>query len=558
MKTHRRFLGLLLAVALLLSMASFASAEEQTVTTITLYPMDGNLTSGKLGGWMGDYLADNYGLAVEVWAYSDDKTNAILASGDLPDVMYVNDNIYETMINAGMLLNLEDYLEQMPHVMADEDLPVALNYVREYKSAGTGKLWFMPLQVGAVTGSGDETERYALRLNWEFYDGIGCPEVHTMWDLIPVVKEMLEKYPTGNPAGTNENKNYGTVLNSGSDAAYWGNAQMPYYWSGYVTDNLPYLLETNMVEGTYKSILDEDSKYHEILKWYNALYREGLMDPDSINLDRPTQKSKVDAGNVMLPSGTNPGWRSIYYQLMLDDTRIYYPNVNTYGVKGGIGINAKTAQVDACLKLFDVFASPDDYMVFRQGPEGEKWYIGEDGHVYMTEKNIQSVQDGTEFVFSDGSTYQLWNTAWIVSYGTETSYTDKDGNVLPCVMSAWKQYREITNANPTNLKWSEAIGHATWAEYLDAEGRYYRTSPLQDVSKFCSQPDDMMKLTNDAICDVVVAASWQMVYSESDEAFDALWTQMVSDSKGLGAEEIIQWRLDDLAVAKEKHDALLK
>lgn len=38
MKTTKRILGLLLALVMLLSAASFASAEEQKLTTITLYP----------------------------------------------------------------------------------------------------------------------------------------------------------------------------------------------------------------------------------------------------------------------------------------------------------------------------------------------------------------------------------------------------------------------------------------------------------------------------------------------------------------------------------------
>ena len=112
MKNTKRILGLLLALVMLLSMASFASAEEKKLDVITLYPQNGNLTSGKLSGWLGDYFAEKHGLEIEVWAYSDDKTNAILASGDLPDIMYVNENIYETMINSGMLLNLEGYLDQ--------------------------------------------------------------------------------------------------------------------------------------------------------------------------------------------------------------------------------------------------------------------------------------------------------------------------------------------------------------------------------------------------------------------------------------------------------------
>lgn len=552
-KNLNRFLGLLMAIMMVLPMFSFAAAEE--LTTITIYPKNGDLLSGVLDGYKGRFFAE-HGLRIEVWAYSDDKTNAILASGDLPDIMYLNDTILPTMIQAEMLLPLDEHLEKMPNVMARENLVPALNYAREYKSNDTGKLWYMPVNVGVADGSGDETERYAIRLNWEFYEGIGAPEVTNIWDLIPVVKQMLEAYPEGNPDGSNKSKNYGTVLNSGSDTTYWGNIQMPFYWSGYQVTELPYMLEADMIEGTYTSILNTESKYYESLKWYNAMYREGLIDPDSINLDRPTQKAKVDGGNVMLPTGTNPGWRPTYYQILLDDTRSYYPDYSTYGAVG-IGINAKTDKLDACLKFLDLIANADNYMPFRQGPEGWKWEFDENGNVVLTDAFIETIKAGTTMgPMADGEEFMLWNTPWITHYGEPTTLTDPKGNPIPCNINGWKEYQEISGTNPTYLKWKDRVGYATYNEWAASQGKYFNTSPIQDVSSFTSQPDDMTKLVMDALRDVVVTASWQMVYAETDEAFQAIWDQMVADCEGLGAQDIIDWRLEDLAAAKAKQDAL--
>ena len=114
------------------------------VPTITLYPRDANLMSGVVGGYKGDYFASR-GFNVEVWAYSDEKTNAILASGAMPDIMYIPTKNVDDMIESGMLLNLDSYLEQMPHVQSYEGLDTALNYVREYRSNGTGSVYVMPL-----------------------------------------------------------------------------------------------------------------------------------------------------------------------------------------------------------------------------------------------------------------------------------------------------------------------------------------------------------------------------------------------------------------------------
>ena len=117
----------------------------------------------------------------------------------------------------------------------------------------------------------------------------------------------MEAHPTdedGNPF-------YGTILNNGSDTNYFACIQQYDRWFGYDEWNLAYMLETNMAEGTVSSILNDGSKYYEGLKWYNEVYRRGLMDPDSINNDRPTQKAKVDAGYAVIPSGNLPGWRCV-------------------------------------------------------------------------------------------------------------------------------------------------------------------------------------------------------------------------------------------------------
>ena len=137
-KNLNRFLGLLMAIMMVLPMFSFAAAEE--LTTITIYPKNGDLLSGVLDGYKGRFFAE-HGLRIEVWAYSDDKTNAILASGDLPDIMYLNDTILPTMIQAEMLLPLDEHLEKMPNEMARANLVHALNYASEYKSTDTGKIW---------------------------------------------------------------------------------------------------------------------------------------------------------------------------------------------------------------------------------------------------------------------------------------------------------------------------------------------------------------------------------------------------------------------------------
>lgn len=540
--------------------ATAGKTGKDDITTISLYPADANISSGIIGGHKAEYLAEN-GLELEVWAYSDEKTNAILASGDMPDIMYVSKENLDTMIEAGMLLKLDDYLDQMPHVQSYEPMEQALNYVREYRSAGTGSVYCLPLSVGDSSTKvswSDSTERNAIKIRWDVYEEIGSPEINNMDDLIDVMEQMVKAHP----ADEDGTPYYGTVLNSGSDTNYFACMVMYYRWMGYDENQLRFLLETDMVNGTNKSILSQDSKYYEGLKWYNQVYRRGLMDPDSINNDRATQKTKVDHGYAMVPSGYLPGWAPKYYEYYMPGTNIFYSYNSAYGDPNKvIAINADTANVDACLKLLDMWSNPDACFRLINGRDGDFWYS--DGeNAYLTEDNLTYLKErgGNEQgrTYPDGEDATLWNTSFCVNTGAETSWKDGNGNHRVQRTSQWEEVMAITTDNATFDSWKKSTGYDTWKDWLAVEDAYESESVFDNVINFCSQPDDSMQLTLDAIRDVVVNASWKMVYSESDEQFEQIWDTMVSDCNGLNAESMIQWRLQDIENAKQIRDSLSK
>lgn len=569
-RTGKRLTALALAAAMAASLAACgaggesagkgsASETEDGVARISMYPADANLSSGVIGGHKGEYFAEN-GFELEVWAYSDEKTNAMLASGDLPDVLYVSKENLDTMIEAGMLLNLDEYLEDMPNVQAYEPMEEALNYMREFRSAGTGSVYGLPLGVGDSSTKvswTDSTERNAVKLRWDVYEEIGAPEISDMYDLIDVMEQMLEAHP----AAEDGTPFYGTVLNSGSDTTYWACMTLWYRWQGYDENQLPYLLEQNMADGTVSSILDKDSMYYQGLKWYNEVYRRGLMDPDSINNDRATQKAKVDAGYVMVPSGSLPGWAPNYYEYYIPGTNVYYNYGSAYGDANKIiAVNANTEHVDACLKLLDMWCDPDAYFRIINGPDGDFWYS--DGeNAFLTEDNLEYLREHqgsseNRTYPSTGEDANLWNTPFCVNTGEENSWLDGNGNHRVGRTTQWTEVMEITTDNENFANWKKTTGFNTWKDWLASENAYYSEGPLDNLINFCSQPDDSMQLTLDAVKDVVVNASWKMVYAESEEEFENIWEQMVSDCEGLGCTQIMEWRLEDIENAKEVRDSL--
>lgn len=526
---------------------------DKELSRVTVYPANATVASGVVGGFKGDILAD-YGVEAEIWAYSEERTNAILSSGDLPDVMVIPTDKLDVMIESGMLLQLDDYMDQLDKVTGSSMIMTAVNYVKEYRSNGTGNLYCLPLEVGEAQKD-VETGRNALRLNWPIYEKIGAPEIEDVWGLIPVMKQMLEASPESD---TGE-KCYGTFLNSGSDASYWGCMQMYFKWFGYEPTELPYLLEADMVNGKYDSILSTDSKYYEGLKWYNAVYQEGLMDPDSINNDRATQKAKVEKGHAaMVPSGTTPGWANTYLQYYLPETNIYVEHyTQPYGDSAYvIGISADSKNVEGALAFLNALADPDVLLQIHCGPEGDAWYV-EDGVAYLSDKAIECQKNSETYVLEDGESLDNWGMNFITGGGYLTSYVDKDGDTVGTGFGSWKEIIALSQDNENFKNWQKTTGgYVNWTELLEANNAYCLNSDLDYLSNFAAAPDDMMQLTIDAIRDTVVNASWKMVYAESDEKFEEIWDEMVSDCEALGAQDIIDWRLGELEAAKEKRDAL--
>ena len=288
------------------------------------------------------------------------------------------------------------------------------------------------------------------------------------------------------------------------------------------------------------------------LKWYNEVYRRGLMDPDSINNDRPTQKAKVDAGYAMVPSGNLPGWAPSYLEYYIPGSKIYYSYKSPYGGQL-IGINAATEKVDTCLKFLDMLADPDAYLWVINGEDGERWESDGNGNAFITEKAMNDMiatRAGEEstFTYSDGEKPELWNTPWIVNTGVFNSYMDGEGNYRVGRIENWKEVNALNAQDETFQKWIKTTGYNSWKEWLG--DNYVSDSALTGVQPLCTLPDPTMQLTVDALRDTVVTASWKMVYANSDEEFESIWETMVADCEGLDAQSIIDWRLQDLENAK--------
>ncbi|MBE5866800.1 MAG: hypothetical protein E7292_11445 [Lachnospiraceae bacterium] len=527
---------------------SKAEQKEETPkepVSITLYPKDANLFSGEVTGYRGEALAE-HGIKLEIWAFSDEKTTAMMTSGDFPDMMYVNPSkqpdIFETLVQTDKLIDYSDYAEYLPHVLGDkvanEYITSNLDYIRENYSAGTGKLFVLPFGVGVNKGLYAKTgtfDRNTPKLKWDVYEAIGAPEVTDMWSLIDICEQMLEYQPTLED-GT---KMYGTFLdNTNSTLTLWMT------WHGSSTSANQYMAENMITTGEINYILEDDSIFKEGLKWYNEMYKRGLVDPDSISTARADQAPKLDNGFAMLPGGSLPGWATKYYEVFPSDCTLYR-SFTTAKYSGGesIVIFKDSENIEACLEFVDLMADPYEWMKLYYGPDGCIWQEN-DGVLSITDEFAAWLKEKGSinfFPMPDGTEYSIFNTTSLVNTGTPMlDHVDINGDPVPYIPTLWPDAQEITNDNDNWNAWKETMGAEDLWDYTEKNGiTVHQTSAFDGW--ILDPADDNMLLTIAALKDVVDPAMWKMIYAEDEAEFEAVWDAMVKDAETMGAKEVFEW-----------------
>ena len=517
--------------------------EGSAAKTITLYPYNAGLQSGPVTGWLGDYLLEK-GIILEVIPYSEEKTQAMLASGSLPDIVVFNSATNaKAALEAGMLLPLDDYQNQLPHVMENDILKAGLDYAREYYGTEDGELSILPFGVGKNTlYAAADTDRYAIKLNYQLYEQIGAPEFEKLEDVIPILKEMQQAYPQ-NEEWMNV---YAMNLFSDFDTTHFFNMMSIYSILGYHWNYLPYGIEYEIETGRPYSIFREDSVYRRGARFMYELNQQGLLDPDSLTQERATADKKVSSKASVAGWAGVPGWAGKgYLPVPFDEFKPSLVTEEPYG-KVGIAISANAENVDTCLKFVDMLADYDALLTLYNGPQGDRWDI-KDGKLVMTDKFKEYLEaGGGTYVLENGEEYSLFN---IVSYIPNMGNTiEKYGEPFP--MTLWTEYVDRQYETEDAQAWSARYGYKYLKDLLEAENKM---TAVMDTSfvPFLTPDSDDMKLTLAALKDVIVPSTWELIYAKDDAEFEQIWSRMKQNAEALGLEDVISYKVEDIAQAKE-------
>jgi multiple sugar transport system substrate-binding protein/putative aldouronate transport system substrate-binding protein len=563
----KRFIYLFLCLTIIASLFSGCFKDEEEATdenallTVDVFADQANY-QGMQSGWFGKIVKDKFNMELNIIAPNvagggDTLFQTRSAAGDLGDLILIgtDEGKLKDSVESQLLLDMTDLLEEKDVYKNYKD---AISAVTEL--AGTDGIWGLPETISSQSPDtpmeGNELT-FGPYLRWDIYKEIGYPEVETLEDLLPVLKDMQDANPK-----TEDGKDvYALSLFKDWDDNMMNNAKQPTCLYGY--DELGFVLAK--ADGSdFQSIIESDSEYVRVLKFFYEANQMGLVDPDSTTQNFDTLGTKYTDGQVLYspwPWLGQTQYNTVenkeagkgFMLVPIEDMQIFsYGCIPQGNTKYVIGIGSQAEQPERLAEFIDWIYSPEGQEINAQGngscgPEGLTWEL-QDGKAVLTEFGKEALYNPDADVpeewgggtFSDGVSalnFQALNNTDI-DPNTNEAY---DFNLWESVLA--------DNTTALQEDWSEHMdGATTTKEYLEnndmiavANGTGY-VAPAED--------SDISTIRNQCK-DLIVNYSWQMIFAKNSSEFNSLLKEMQEQVEGLGYEEVLKV---DMANAKEQDE----
>ncbi len=548
--TAKRMLALLLALSMafgLLSGFTFGKKSDDTIT-LTIFSELAN-SSGEQVGWIAKMLKEKFNVVVNIIPSADGVYETRMESGFLGDIVVFGSDgeNYTRALNAGLLYdwNEDDLLEEYgPYIY--ENMQDALNKNAKKTASVTGGDEVVYGFGHDVAGSnGDHASFfYTWDIRWDLYKELGYPEVKNMDDLLQLLKDMKEICPTDD----NGNETYGVSLwpDWDGDMVMYVKAFATAYY-GYDEHGVGLY---DPATGTFHGALEEDGPYLTALKFFNQLYQNNLLDPNSMTQTYDNMYEKVQAGGVffsMFNYSGSLGYNSEKHQsenkmmcsLVPEEA---HPIVYAMSSEGGNRlwtIGSNTEYPEKCMEIINWLCTPEGVMTYYYGPKDLCWYYDDEGYTHWTDfgKQVYFARDtlmtgeyeGTGD-FNSGC-FQVNNNTWSLDA------INPDSNGERFNYQYWKSYQADATCE-IEQDWRDKFGVSSVEEYMNTTN--YSICPSYS---FDSKTDEF-KTTWASVTDIIVTNSWKAIYAKSEGEFNYIVKQMIQQANAYGYEECAQWSVD--------------
>lgn len=550
---RRKIMSMFMAAAI--AAGSFAgygiqtvSAEEaDEVVTLQWYGAE------TLPEWQNAYLEEQIGVRIEGIPSDPEKTQAMIAAGNLPDLGYYwnpQRDLTDAILSGG-IMDLSPYLDQLPNVTANA--PAMIEYMKDCKSAGTGGLYGIGMHQGFYPNSEINTGCYSASVRWDVYKEAGCPEVTDTQSYLECLKKMQEVHPETEDGI----KTYGMSMFGEWDGTECTSVNKFLTIEGVLECGIDIGYNVyDIVNEKLVPMLEKDSPYVNALKTLYTANQMGILDPDSMTMKFQDSQIKLENGSVLSAGWGQyaPGWENKFKE---DGQPIGWMPLVWEGqhpvmiAETALGtdplcVSSTTEHLDECLKLINFLFDYDASLTMVNGPKGFLWDVV-DGKLVATDTYINNYGTGEDLIMEDGTVYK--NT-YSNSNPALTKATIHPEYNQTLGMQYWDDVKVLATKDNALLEdWAEFYGAATPVEWLNQhDGIVYRPRAYALLE---SVPQEL-KLNQDTIKEVVKEKSWKMVYAKDEAEFDALLEEMVAECEGLGLQDLVTWGQENWAQAEAR------
>ncbi len=560
----KKFLSVLLASSMVIGSASALTgcgSKKNEVIKLNVYSQLANF-SGKQIGWSADILKKKFNVELNIIPEGDGVFETRMTSGNLGDIVVwgADNDKYPLAVKNNLLFGWEDdnVLDEYGSYIK-KNMPDALKKNKELTKTITNgasdKLYGFGANV-ALNSKDHESFFYTWDTRWDLYKKLGYPKVKNLQDYHKMLKNMQKLCPSDDSG----NKVYAVSLwPDWDDAMVMYVKAMATAYYGYDELALGLYDPTN---GKYHDALEENGPYLEMLKWFNDLYQDGLIDPDSMTQTYDEMIAKVQNGGTLFSifnySGslgyntkehTSAG--KLMYCMKPEDASPIVYGMNTQGGDRIWSIGAKTEYPEKCMEIINYLSTPEGRMTMEYGPKGYTWDYDDQKHAYLTDVGLKCQKDknttmggGYKGSYHDGE-LQINNVTWSI----DASNPDSDGETYN--KESWASYN-ATPSSDIEKDWRDKTGCTTINEYME-KGKY-TVAPGTSFSK--ETQDTTLKTTWNQVTTEIKNSSWKAIYAKSDKKFDSIVADMKKSAKKYGYDKCVQWSRNQASRRKALEDAI--
>lgn len=523
--------------------------DSQEVVTLKVFISSANVPTNIIDNPQMREIEKRIGVKLDFSPYTGggdakQKLGTLIAANDLPDLIYNEDmETNNLLLQNGLIMPLDDLIKSHGPEL-EKNIKPGLDYSRAMFSNENNELFFVPNIVGDenLYPSGYDL---VFQIRGDLLKKAGMGDPKNLDELLQFALEANKLEPTTDDG----QKTYMTGIPfadlNGFDYIDWNQA---HYQGKALVQGFNYLdMETNTLEPRFT---DPDNPFWQSMAFYNKAFQLGLLDPESATMNGQQVQDKGKALRYHIGiANWQIGWPNNeivdnkdmvrgFVPAMLDVRKDFAQLRFSVPVGGTmkISIPKSSKHAEKAMEWLNMAASFEGAELMWNGPEGYTWDwvdgIPKVKPEELTEEEKQIIGKNYLAPLMIVNGQRKNPNGWFTRYGDNSPELWEKGYSEP--------EKEFMKEN--NLDFPTQIFDRT--EVIVAD-----TSLIDPVVMDSSHSlaTNQTKISNYLNANVA-----KVVYSKTDEEFEAAKTKFIDDLKKLGIDEVMEYYKEGMEANKAK------